>query len=393
MNRLEPEILPDLQWMAASVKLAGRRLRWDASPDQFHLAVQPGASPNLSCWPEVSDHQKAEKPQDGLEAQLGRSGSEMKVITHKIGGIVFRTELNAWLPRILEEAFGQFGIENTSPDVHQIISDINPDDSRLPQLSKREKPIFSKHDYFPFNWQSNSLLRSQIVRNRLNGLPDLKEGAVIWVEDHYMFIRDFSCNRIDIFYTKKHQKYPPRHPGTIPAYYVAANLRQIFATFLPHFSATLLHCSGVIRGGKSALFVAPDDGGKTTVLAQSNGEPVLNDDQIIIRKEGDVAVAHGTPLGMITSGPCQAPVGALFMLQKDSTFHIEPASPSEVVQYLWGEHQNYTFYLPRPLKQQTFRLLCDLCYKLPVFLMRFPRNHVDWNAIDDAMGQEVIDNG
>jgi len=309
----------------------------------------------------------------------------MNVVTHKIGGIVFRTELNAWLPRILEETFGLFGIEDTRPDVHQIISNINPDDSRLLQLSDEERLNFSKHDYFPSDWQNNPFLRSQIVRNRLKGLPELKEQVVIWVEDHYMFIRDFSQNRIDIYYTKNHQEYPPQHPGTIPEYYVAANLRQMLATFLPHFSAILLHCSGVIRGGKSALFVAQDEGGKTTVLAQSNGEPVLNDDQIIIRKEGGVAVAHGTPLGVMTSGPCQAPVGALFMLEKASAFHIEPVAPAEVVQYLWAEHQNYTFYLPKHLKQRVFRLLCDLCYRLPTYLMRFPKDHVDWDAIDDAM--------
>jgi len=287
----------------------------------------------------------------------------MDMVTHKIGGIVFRTELNAWLPRILEEPFELFGIEDTRPDIHQFISRIHPDDGRLPQPPDEERPIFSKYDYFPSDRRNNSFLRSQVVRNRLNGLPDLKEQVVIWVEDHHMVIRDFSLNQIDIYYIKKDRGYPPRHPGTIPEYYVAANLRQMLATFLPHFSAILLHCSGVIRRGKSALFVAPDEGGKTTVLAQSNDDPVLNDDQIIIRKEGDVAVAHGTPLGLITSGPCQAPVGALFMLEKASYFHIEPVSPAEIVQYLWAEHQNYTFFLPKHLKQRAFRLLCELCYR------------------------------
>jgi len=317
----------------------------------------------------------------------------MRVVTHKIGGIVFRTELNAWLPRILEEPFDLFGIEDTRPDIHQFISNINPDDSGLPQLSDEERPNFSKHDFFPSDWRNNAFFRSPIVRNRMNDLPDLKEQVVIWVEDHYMFIRDFSCNRIDIFYLKKQKKYLPQDPATIPEYYVAANLRQMLATFLPNFSTILLHCSGVIRGEKSALFVAPDAGGKTTVLAQSNGEPVLNDDQIIIRKEGDVAVAHGTPLGMITSGPCQAPVGALFMLEKAPCFKIEPVSPSEFVQYLWAEHQNYTFFLPKHLKRRAFRLLCDICYRLPTYLMRFPKDHVDWDAIDHAMESKVVDNG
>jgi len=80
-------------------------------------------------------------------------------------------------------------------------------------------------------------------------------------------------------------------------------------------------------------------------------------------------------------------------LEKASSFQIQPVSPSEVVQYLWAEHHNYTFFLPKHLKQWAFRFICDLCYRLPIYLMRFPRDHVDWNAIDDAMGQEAVHNG
>jgi hypothetical protein len=309
----------------------------------------------------------------------------MNVVTHKIGGIVFRTELNAWLPRILEEPFELFGIEDTRPDIHQFISRINPDDSGLPQPSDEERPIFSKYDYFPSDWQNNSFLRSQVVRNRLDGLPDLKEQVVIWVEDHQMVIRDFSLNQIDIYYIKKDKGYPPQHPGTIPEYYVAANLRQMLATFLPHFSAILLHSSGVIRGAKSALFFAPDGGGKTTVLAQSKTEPILSDDHIILRNEGGSIVAHGTPLGTMTSGSCQANIGALFLLKKAGHFRIESISPAELVQWLWTEHRNYTFFLPKRLKKRAFEILSHACHQAPVYRMHFPKDYVDWDAIDAAM--------
>ncbi len=309
----------------------------------------------------------------------------MSVVTHRIGGIVFRTELNARLPRILEEPFELFGIEDTRPDIHQFISNINSDNSGLTQPTDEERQKFSKCDYFSSDWLKTPFFQSKAIRNRLYGLPDLRQQVKIWVDDHRMFIRDFSLNRIDIYYIKKDKGYPPEHPATIPEYYVAANFQQILATFLPQFSAILLHCSGVIRGGRSALFVASDGGGKTTVLAQSNDAPVLNDDQIIIRKDGDIVIAHGTPLGVMTSGPCQAPVGALFMLEKASAFRLEPIPPSEVVQYLWAEHKNYTFFLPGHLKQRAFKTLCDLCYRVPVYLMQFSKDYVDWDAIDAAM--------
>jgi hypothetical protein len=147
----------------------------------------------------------------------------------------------------------------------------------------------------------------------------------------------------------------------------------------------LWHASGVVRGERAALFLAQHDGGKTTVAQQSNGQPILNDDQIILRQKGDVTVAHGTPLGRVTSGPCQSKVGALFMLKKAPFFQLEPLPPSEFVRYLWAEHQDYTFFLPKPLKQKIFRMLCDLCYQAPGYLMRFPENYVDWGAIDTVM--------
>ena len=178
----------------------------------------------------------------------------------------------------------------------------------------------------------------------------------------------------------------PEKQAYMPEYYVAANFRAIFSSFLPNFSAALLHSSGVIRNGKAALFLAPDDGGKSTVIGHSEGDPVLSGDHIILRKEEGVFVAHGTPLGGMTSGPCSAGAGALFMLEKASHFRLDPISPRELLYNLWGEHRNYTFFLPKRLKKQAFQLLSEACYGIPCFKMRFSKNFVDWNAIDRVMG-------
>jgi hypothetical protein len=195
------------------------------------------------------------------------------------------------------------------------------------------------------------------------------EGVVVW---------SATRNELDFFY------YPLF--GNNPEGRVTAYFRRMFSTFLPRFSALMMHSSGLIRGGRAALFLAKDGGGKTTALRQATEGLLLNDDQIILRQEGDGFVAHGTPLGRLTDGPCQAPLSALFALEKARSFGLEPAKPANLVQHLWDEHRVYTSVLPKPLKLRAFDLLYDVCHQVPAYKMRFPKDHVDWAAIDAAMG-------
>lgn len=194
------------------------------------------------------------------------------------------------------------------------------------------------------------------------------DGLMIWNQ---------SQNRIDFFY---YPEYGNTTEGRVAAYF-----RRMFATFLPDFSALMVHSSGVIRRERAALFLAPDEGGKTTVLRRASGGLFLNDDQIIVRREGEHFVAHSTPLGRITSGPCWARVGGLFVLEKARSFRLEPVPPAGLVRRLWEEHLIYTSVLPRSLKRRAFDLFYELCHQVPVYKMQFPQDYVDWDAIDAAM--------
>ena len=71
---------------------------------------------------------------------------------------------------------------------------------------------------------------------------------------------------------------------------------------------------------------------------------------------------------------------------------IEPIEPADLVQCLWAEHRNYTFFLPKHLKKKAFQILIDVCYRVPVYMMRFPKDYVDWDAIDAAMEGKVASN-
>ena len=167
---------------------------------------------------------------------------------------------------------------------------------------------------------------------------------------------------------------------------VASNFRQIFATFLPCLSAFMIHSSGLIRRGRAMLFLAPNEGGKSTVLVLAGPGGRLNDDQVIIRKKtGKVIEAYGTPFGSLTDGPLSAPVAGLFFLEKASAFELGPIHPSDLLKCLWDEHQRYIYFLPKDLKVRTFHLLTDLCRQARTFRMKFPKDFIDWDAIDRAL--------
>jgi len=141
----------------------------------------------------------------------------------------------------------------------------------------------------------------------------------------------------------------------------------------------------VLFNGRAILFLAPDGGGKTAVVQRLSRLSVLNDDQIILRAENNVVIAHATPLGPITGGPQRAQIGALLLLEKASGFELVRAKPRDILQFLWNEHMHRWGVLPKDLRVRAFEVLYDACHQAPVYRMRCPRDYVDWDAIDAAM--------
>lgn len=317
----------------------------------------------------------------------------VNVVTHEIAGIIFCTEYNSVLPPLTGKPFDQFIIPDVRPDVRQRLYRVNLDLTGMSPTTLKERKDLSWCVHFSPEWDKMPILRSSEVCDSLEVFRNRPDHVEIRVDDHYVLIRNFLLNQIDIFYCERLGENMPEARSNMPESVVENNFRQIFATFLPCFTATLLHSSGVIRGDKAALFLAPGGGGKTTVIERSNGERVLSDDQIILRREYDTIIAHSTPLGGITSGPCQAGVGGIFLLDRASRFKLEPISPSDLVRYLWTEHFRYTFSLTKTLKKRVFELFCDTCYTVPTYRMKFSRDFVDWAVIDAAMEKKFANQG
>jgi hypothetical protein len=120
-------------------------------------------------------------------------------------------------------------------------------------------------------------------------------------------------------------------------------------------------------------------------VEQSTDGLILSDDQVVLRKENNVVNAHGTPFGRITGGPCSARLGGIFLLEKAEHFELSSLQSVDMLEYIWATLPSYTFFLPNSLRIQAFQILYDACHQVPVYRMRFPKDYVDWDAIDAAM--------
>ena len=147
----------------------------------------------------------------------------------------------------------------------------------------------------------------------------------------------------------------------------------------------MIHSAAVVLDGAAALFLAPDEGGKTTIVRHALPGMTLCDDQNILRHEGAAILVHSTPLGLYTHGPRSAPLGGMFLVEQAESFELLPLNSLDAFEYLWNEHQGYRVYLPRALRLKTFDFLYDVCRRAPAYRMRFPKDTIDWDAIDAAM--------
>jgi hypothetical protein len=302
------------------------------------------------------------------------------VVTHRIAGVTFRTESDSWLPRFQDEPFNRFLVSNDQvPDVYHRIHRIAPGSLTLPSPAEEEWNRFPPNLRRLLREMRSPLLYSPLVRSRLVATLPRTEDVTASLTREQFIIRDFARRELDVFYTPELGE----HPAEV---HVAANFRLLFSTFFPCFSAVLVHCASVVRAGRAAVFLAPDEGGKTTISVDlSDGGAILHDDQVVFRKEGSTVYAYATPLGRNTGGPRRAPIGGLFLLEKALHFELIPLQASDLVQLLWAAHTPYTGSLSKDTRKHAFAVFCDACYQAPAYRLRFSRDYVDWDTIDTAM--------
>jgi hypothetical protein len=299
-------------------------------------------------------------------------------LTHQIGGITFQTETDVEAIAVQNDFFDRFLVDDIRPDVSHRIIGVPRETTILPAFSKKEKARISRCICFTEDDLNVPPLRSPLVRDRLKSCLHRPDQVGLELNLFSAIIRNHIDRKIDFFYISDCGEVF-NDPRLEPIF------RRMFTSFLPAFSAVMVHSSGLIRHSKAALFLAADEGGKTTVIEHSTDSMNLCDDQIILRKENGTVMAYGTPWGKISGGPQKAKVGGLFMLEKAPRFELIPLKPVDAVEYFWKEHLFYRTFLPKNLRLNAFEVISDACHQAPVYLMRFSKDLVDWDAIDAAM--------
>jgi len=304
----------------------------------------------------------------------------MFVVDHQIAGITFRTESDAQIPGLLlSSRLRQFIVNNASPNVYHRYRSIAPDSLTLPVLSAKEIVLLNRCVCYTYEGFDSPLLRSPVVRERLRDCLNHPRQVGIELRHSSIAIFDFARRELDLFYA------PELERNLVDCRVGYSS----FAHFLPAFSAVMVHSAGLTLDDAAALFLATDEGGKTTVVEHAVPGTVLSDDQNVIRKEGNVFIAYATPWGRIIGGPCQrARVGGFFLLEQARHFELIPLKPAEVLEYLWNENLSHRFFLPRHLRIWAFEILYDACHQAPAYRMRFPKDYIDWDAIDAAMARK-----
>lgn len=272
---------------------------------------------------------------------------------------------------------GKFLVKNTAPDVIMRYHGISIDSLRLPDMSMGQETRITECVRTK-SWEINyPLLHSPAVWELLENRLNRPKSVSIDLQPNSLSVLDFDLRELDMFYTHGEQERRVAEGQVAPA---------LYATFLPLFSATMVHSSGLIINNRTSVFLAPDEGGKSTVVGQApTGTVVLCDDQVVLRKQGEAFMAYGSPWGLITDQFQTAKLGGFFLLEQAKQFKLIPVKPAVVFDYLWNEHEHYRFFLPKNLRVQAFNLLYDACHQAPCYRMRFPKDYVNWDAIDYAM--------
>ncbi len=298
--------------------------------------------------------------------------------THRIANIVFRTESDIELQRFFEPHFNHFLTRDGEADVAQKIRRIPVNALELPPLSSDAFHSILQKVSFPPGLRESPILQSPRVRSKVIECLDDPEEKHIRIDPDQVIVRDYASRTLHYFAL-------PQVNGFAAKHHICANYPRIFSSFLPCFSAFMIHAAGVVVNHSAAVFLAPDNGGKTTVTQLAGDAIVLQDDQVILRVENQEPIAYATPMNRNTSGAFHARVGGFFFLDKADSFELIPVDRKDVAYSLWRGHLGYSQYLPARLKKAAFDTLYACCSAVPCYVMRFPKSHVDWDAVARAM--------
>jgi len=171
-------------------------------------------------------------------------------------------------------------------------------------------------------------------------------------------------------------------------YSLDAVLRIIHSLVLARQGGLLVHAASAVCSGKAYLFAGVSGAGKTTISRLAPADATLLTDEISYLRVDDGGgrgrgyLAYGTPfageLAKIGEN-VQAPLAAVYFLQKGSENTIEPVKSSEAARMLL---ENVLFFAHDPeLVGLVFESACKLVSCVPVYRLTFVPDESVWELI------------
>lgn len=299
-----------------------------------------------------------------------------KAESYRFNGIDITLKTNAIWPFILKNSFQAFRGKKAAADLLFVFSRVPAPQVAQPKRPGADHPRFS---IASLSGVDSALLSAPQVGKRLAAVLKNPGTLALELKQESVMMFDFAHNRADLFYSPASQN----NPGEIgfgPA---------MLAPFMPNFDALLLHASAIVRHGRAAVFLALDEGGKTTAVRLSPQGTILCDDQVLVRRVRGGFRVSGTPWGFHVNPRIQAPLAGLFLLDKADCFALEPLPVRELVAHVWEEIKNPLSMLPKPLKKKAFAVICAITAAVPAWKLSFPRDHIDWEILDRALEQKT----
>lgn len=327
-------------------------------------------------------------------------------LTIYIGGIYFKIYSDSFISDLLKNHFGDFIVRSDGHDILFEIRSVSRADLNSSPLEQSHKVRLSNCVFPPFlgpglltipfispagtenyfNRNNNDdifdipLLRSKVVKEKLDIFLDHPEQVALALHKYSISIRDYQEKWASLFYWEPCRNIIKDSEPT-------ELFRRLFVSFFPLFSAMLVHASCFVKTDHAALFLAPDEGGKTTLIRMDHNGIALGDDRILLKKQVNGFSVYGTPWGTIKEPTTTAKLGAIFLLKKAEKFQLTKLSSERVISYLWQEHKYDRFFLTKDLRFSTFEMIVDLCRHVPLYQMEFSKNYVDWDVVDEVMGE------
>jgi len=107
-------------------------------------------------------------------------------------------------------------------------------------------------------------------------------------------------------------------------------IRMVAAVVVYHTGGLMVHAAGIANGDQLYMFFGHSGSGKTTVSRNSPGKLVLNDDLLVLQREGNNWRVYSTPFWNPTQVKplnLSGKLHALYKLVQDGQVSLEPVSP------------------------------------------------------------------